>query len=501
MHRIQKSVHEAGVIVSSLKTFGFQRGQASFMSVWVMGILGLAIFTLPAGKARATEYEVGPDKELAEINDVPWESIKAGDHVNILWRETPYKAKWVMFSRGTEAAPIIVHGVPAADGKLPVIDGNGASSRKALDYWGGERSIIKLGGSSRPAGTLPAYITIENLEIRSARPPNTYAGRGGKTTAYAGTAASIFIENGDHLTIRNCTLHDSANGLYASHNAREITIEGCWIYDNGLQNSGFDHNTYTEASGIIFQYNHYGALKKGSGGNNLKDRSSGCVIRYNWIEGGNRELDLVDAEGSESIRNDPRYRETFVYGNVLIEPAGDGNNQIVHYGGDSGKTDGYRKGTLYFFNNTVISKQEESTALFSLSTNDEHVDCRNNIIYVAGSGRSLAMLNKAGSMDLSNNWLKPGWVKSKEDDFTGTVNAPVHLIEGNSSSFVNEAKQDYHLAAGSSCIKAGSPLPTKIPAEHALLREYVAHQSSREIPNPSKGRDSLNIGAFQTAVK
>src|SRR4051794_18769498 len=124
MHRIQKFVYaallKAGEIVSSLKTFAlkFQREQASSMFAWAVGLLGITLFMLPAEKARATDYEVGPDKELAEINDVPWESIKAGDHVNIHWRETPYKAKWVMFSRGTETEPIIVHGVPNADGKL-----------------------------------------------------------------------------------------------------------------------------------------------------------------------------------------------------------------------------------------------------------------------------------------------------------------------------------------------------------------------------------------------
>ena len=40
---------------------------------------------------------------------------------------------------------------------------------------------------------------------------------------------------------------------------------------------------------------------------------------------------------------------------MLIETGGAGNRQIVHYGGDSGTTANYRKGTLYFYNNTVVS--------------------------------------------------------------------------------------------------------------------------------------------------
>jgi len=44
---------------------------------------------------------------------------------------------------------------------------------------------------------------------------------------------------------------------------------------------------------------------------------------------------------------DPRYRTTFVYGNVLVEHDDQSNSQILHYGGDSGDTTIYRKGTLY----------------------------------------------------------------------------------------------------------------------------------------------------------
>lgn len=53
--------------------------------------------------------------------------------------------------------------------------------------------------------------------------------------------------------------------------------------------------------------------------------------------------------------NHPSYRKTFVYGNILIEPDGARNSQNVHYGGDSRNVGLYRKGMLYFHNNTVIS--------------------------------------------------------------------------------------------------------------------------------------------------
>jgi hypothetical protein len=40
--------------------------------------------------------------------------------------------------------------------------------------------------------------------------------------------------------------------------ARNILIEGNRIHDNGNVGSLFEHNTYTEALGITYQYNYFG---------------------------------------------------------------------------------------------------------------------------------------------------------------------------------------------------------------------------------------------------
>ena len=66
----------------------------------------------------------------------------------------------------------------------------------------------------------------------------------------------------------------------------------------------YEHNAYTEALGIVYQFNHFGPLCASCLGNNLKDRSAGTVVRYNWIEGGNRQLDLVESD-SATYRADP----------------------------------------------------------------------------------------------------------------------------------------------------------------------------------------------------
>ncbi len=447
-------------------------------------------------RAQGNLYEVGPGKPYASIGAVPWESLLAGDTVLIYWRSTAYKEKWVLCRQGTQSSPITVRGVPGPNGELPVIDGNGATTRSVLNYWNQERSVIKIGGASNPPDTVPRHITIENLDIRSARPPYTFTAANGSTLAYSDNASSIYIEKGENIVVRNCIIRDSGNGFFvASSNAlasQNILVEGNYIYDNGIEGSIFQHNNYTAALGITFQYNRFGPLRTGCPGNNLKDRSAGLVVRYNWIEGGNRQLDLVDGEDSSLIRNHPSYRETFVYGNVLIEPDAAGNRQITHYGGDSGTTASYRKGTLYFYQNTIVSTRTDRTTLFRLSTNEEVCDFRNNIVFVTAAGSTVSLVDSSGVLNMSHNWFKPGYVNTF-GTLTGAVNNDGTSVLGSSVGFTNEAGQDYNLAAGSGCINAGTSLHVNILSANNVTRQYLKHQAGQDRPVDG----TLDIGAYE----
>ena len=455
---------------------------------------GVAILFLYAFSASATDFDVGPGLSYSSIGAVPWESVSVGDRVLIHWREDPYREKWVICGQGSEAEPIVVRGVPGPSGQLPVIDGENATTRMALNYWNESRGVLKIGGASVPADTLPSHIVIENLDIRSGRPPYSFTDTGGNIVSYAENAASIYVEKAVDLRIRNCVLHDSGNGLFIGAydgQTQDILIEGNWIYDNGIEGSYYEHNTYTAAIDIVYQFNRFGLLRGTAGGNNLKDRSAGLVVRWNWIEGGNRQLDLVDAEDSSVLVNHPHYHETFVYGNILIEAEGQGNSQIVHYGGDSVTTDDYRKGMLYFYNNTVVSTRDGNTTLMRLSTNEESADVRNNIIYTSASSDHLAMLGASGVMDLGNNWLSQGWVTS-HDSFTGTVNDAGTNLEGSDPLFLDH----YMLAPASVCVDAGGSLSPLVLPEHALLRQYLPHR--RSSGRPSDGLPDL--GAYEMGV-
>src|SRR5690349_3916285 len=118
---------------------------------------GLPLMCLACG-ASAALYEVGPGKAHTAIGTVPWESLQAGDTVLIYWRTNNYREKWVICRQGTLAAPITVRGVPGPGGQLPVIDGNGATTRSALNYWNENRGVIKIGGANVPPDTTPRNI-------------------------------------------------------------------------------------------------------------------------------------------------------------------------------------------------------------------------------------------------------------------------------------------------------------------------------------------------------
>ncbi len=439
------------------------------LGIWTLVVVAGWVFG-PL-KLEARDFHVGPHQRLKTPDEVPWEALQPGDRVLIHWRSEPYRTKWVVCRRGTRDKPIVVKGVKGPRGELPVIEGRSAITRPELDFWNEERGVVKIGGANTPPDTVPAYIVVEDLEICGARPPAGFIGRHG-VTHYAKNAAAVYVEKGEHIVIRGCYLHDCGNGLFVGPLTSDVVVEHCRIERNGNKGSLYEHNVYTEALGIVFRGNYLGPLLPEARGNNLKDRSAGLVICYNWIEGGNRQLDLVDAEDSQRLRKAPSYRETFVFGNVLIERDGDGNNQIVHYGGDSGDRSWYRAGTLYFYHNTVVSQRSDTTVLFRLSSERERVECYNNVFFSTAPGWYLAVLERQGTAVLGRNWFKRGWKMSHEQQFSGKVLGGKRSLTGRFPGFVSLERGDLHLQPDSPCVNAGLPLPQPVAARHPVRFEF-----------------------------
>lgn len=431
-------------------------------------LIAIAI-SFAAGSASAEIYHVGPDYEFLTPDEAPWNTLLPGDEVHIHYRPEPYRVKWVFARQGTPSKPIAIRGIAGPEGQRPVIDGENAITPPSQDFTSGERGVIKIGYSNIPSVKNPQHLIIEGLEIRSARPGRFFIGRGG-LREYASNASAIFVEKGDHITIRNCVLTDCANGFFSAFETRNLIVEGCYIHGNGTEGSYYEHNSYTAGINVTLRFNRFGALREGCTGNNIKDRSSNLRVVNNWIEGGNRQLDLVDGEDDASIVEDENYRTTIVAGNVLVEFENSGNNQFVHYGGDSGEFSLYRKGTLYFVHNTVVSTRTGKVTLLRLSTNSERAVVANNIIYTTAPGGLFSILDETGIVEMRNNWLKKGY-RMSHGEVAGRVGER-GTVSGDVPGFVDPTKWNLQLTPDSPCKNAGKAI-SDFPAPDLLEDRFA----------------------------
>lgn len=471
-----------------------------------------------------TTYEVGPGLANTTLGSVPWDDLQAGDIVSIHYQPQPYHELILISGNGTAAAPIVIQGIAGPNGERPIIDGADAVLGPNLHYvYSGipTRGLITISpDSSYTYGDKPSYIEISGLAIRNAHVGNSLIRPGGARSDYLTNAAGIYVERGENITIRDCEISNNSNGIFVGSGdeealqSREILVQGNSIHDNGNVGSDRQHNVYTEAIGMIYEDNHFSPLLPGAGGNNIKDRSAGLVVRNNWIEGGAHLLDLVDPEGSSNQAvADPRFQQTFVYGNVLLDTAGPGNaSNLIHYGGDSGDNSIYRKGTLYFYQNTVVIQGSRTgpdarwfTNLFHLDTNQQIADVRNNIFYAAGDPDSpgteptgFALLNDyGGTVHFETNWISPGWHTWRNDNagagasITGTGNF-ISNAE-NDPGFADLSTYDLRLLVTSPAVDQAGVLAAAA-AGHEPDQQYLIHQghTTRDVVGAA-----LDLGAFE----
>ena len=317
--------------------------------------------------------------------------------------------------------------------------------------------------------------------------------------SYAADAAAIMAYGVEGLTVRSCVLHDSGSGLTvrsaAGRVSRNILLEASELSDTGASGATGQGNVVTEAVGVILQGNRFGLLKSGASGDAVEDRSAGFVARYNWIEGGGRQLDLVDSGSGTDITADASYRRAVVYGNIFLEHAGSDNSQIVRYGGNSGSTANYRNGFLYFYNNTVVSLRTDSTTLLSLSTALERADVRNNILYTTAAGSTFSVVGGAGTLDATRNWIKSGMVVSAPGAST-VINDDGSWRTGSAPGFVDLDARDFGLASGSGAIDTGGSLAAAVQSSYPLAGQYLPHRQA--IPRPISG--AIDIGAYESTA-
>lgn len=477
--------------------------------------------------ATGTVYNVGPGQANASVGSVPWLSLGPGDRVNIHARPAAYKEKILIVGQGTSNAPITVCGVPDAQGNRPVIDGNGATTRPGMvsDFAAtANRGVITFAApEDTPYGTKPRYVVIDGLEVTGAYGGNTFTDHAGVTTTYPVNAAGIFVERGQWITVRDTVIRGNANGLFvasASDNTTDMTshsahilVEGNHFTGNGTTGSDQQHSSYIAAEDVVYQFNRYDELRAGAGGADLKDRSAGTVARFNWFNGGGRALDLVDSEDSPLIASLPSYRQTWAYGNVIDVKGDDRISRAVHYGGDTGDASLYRKGTLYFFNNTVVVQQNREDAtpagpnysmqLFTVETTQETIEVWNNAVLAGPSTPGQApvdffLYRNSGTYHLGGNVFSDNInVAGNPAEANGVITGAneVTKVQAGSFGFGSVASGDYRPSAGSPLVDSGVAAPVGIPARHALAFQY--HQHAQADGRPVNGA-GVDIGALES---
>ena len=501
-----------------------------------------------SGCATINYYDVGPGQVFTALGELPWSQLKGCDTVRIFAKPNngTYN-EMLLISAGTNLAPTApnkfmrVIGMPdAVTGALPIIDGTNATQLETLpglaprtlqyhDNNSSSRALYKLGlvmvgpqsgynYNNGPAG----YIGIENLEIRNAvyGAPFTDA-KNGVQDAYHSFGSCLYVEAAAHLVVKNNVLHNCGNGLFMNSKnstvvelSQDILIEANSFFNNsnpplaGVTNGYSEHNSYTEARDIIFQYNYFGDVRPGAFGDCLKDRSSGLIVRYNTFASTcGLQLNLMDSTGGQGlIWGDAAYGQTYVYGNLFdAAPAVGQSTSLVLYGGDSGVTAHYRQGRLFFYNNTMVVRGDAGhgiypeTFVFNLQLSGATADVKNNVFHAlpktfGASGKVQAMAIGQGTVNMSNNWVSPNGAQYWAGHLTGAVvNGWYTNLGGNNQPlFVNASAHDYRLAAGSPLIDAGTTLSITAPAPIAQPGSALAGSITAR-----KQDAAIDIGAFE----
>jgi len=452
-------------------------------------LVGLLLFPTDAW---SVDYHIGPGQTYTTIGAAPWSSLVAGDNIYIHAKadQAPYYEHIYISAvlQGTEANPIDIVGVPDGSGNRPIIDGANSTTGPNFAPYGDPQyhsalGLLFFGPSTGDADSSPAWVTVSNLEIRNYTDVTTTDENSLTRNSYS--ASTVYFQGGVNITLDNLIITEGTDGIFAKDglsNVENITVKNCYIHNNGVVGDYLYHNIYTEVEGIIFEGNYFGPPISGSPGNNIKDRSSGFVFRYNYVHNGGHLLDLVECQ-DECVDHtaDLRWDDAWVYGNIFYA-GGDGPGYLVHLGtGDTGANPDYWRKNLYFYHNTVVVDRDQaetySISLFQLSGSDQNVYMDNNLIHVApsttgqpvtefvlqydGSGSTFA----DGNITMGPNWISPGWLNTRTGTtLVGTITGAADIISpvGNDPGFGNRAAGNYSLAVGSGAINTAGALPSLI---------------------------------------
>jgi hypothetical protein len=263
---------------------------------------------------------------------------------------------------------------------------------------------------------------------------------------------------GVNWTVRNCYFHDNEDGILESNIAgSKVLIEHSEFARNGY-GDGQAHNFYIgHCAQLIFRFNYtHDSIE----GHLVKTRAGVNYILYNRITG-------ETGTGSYEI-NIPNGGTSYVIGNMIEQGPDSHNAAILDYLSEGPSPNNPETG-LYVINNTFVNHRDSGVFIQTKSATPTVI--KNNIFRGPGT-----LTNQAGAV-LSNN-------------FTGDP------------TFVDEARYDYRLKAGSPAIDAGATPGTAVdPAgiiNHSLTPAFQYVHPAKGAPRRVVGA-AIDIGAYEYA--
>jgi len=509
-----------------------------------------------SGVTTFTTYRVGPGQTYTEITDVPWINLAAGDIVEIYHRPTPYAGKFYINSRGEVDKWITIKGIAGSNGERPIITGASATLAGGIARHPGIESYGMILISRPAAGPViraepfkPGYIHITGLSLTGVRAPNTNTLASGTSQAWPAFSAAIYALGVEYLAVTDCEIADSGVGVFVNSQpgsqtgalqSRNIIIAGNYFHGNGIVGSAGEHHCYTEAIGTIYEYNYFGQLLSGAGGDCIKDRSAGQIIRYNYFNNAGNEyvIALRDPESGyqyEQIQID-QFSELlinhgFIYGNLFV--LGSGINAMFSYGdGTQGNGLYIRRNGMSFYQNVVVSKNDyvqyalDEMVLFedwneppgsggaeTASTNTYRV--YNNMFYgdkatTNGTVAPFALYRRGGKADWNSNlittfhnirtnwgnytivpWLGAPFDGSGLNGLTATSYTPL---------FTNYSGGDYSLQSSSPYFALSAPTPTPAVTRNLWCDDLWINTPPTTLQGPTQRTSSRPVASVLPVI-
>lgn len=310
---------------------------------------------------------------------------------------------------------------------------------------GDGRAVLDAKGTS--AGrkgilvTVGKNITIENIEFQNA---------GGEVNA-----AGIRAE-GENLTVRNCKFLECNDALLGGKG--EVLIEHCEFSHCGKNPEPATHNLYISqhVTKLTYRYNYSHFTYEG---HLLKSRAKENWILYNR---------LTDEDGTGSAVADfPNGGVVVLVGNVMHKGAKGQNNRPIAYGMEGIK---HEKNELYVVNNTMLWENRRAQEV--------------GFVHVKNAPEGFKPVIK------NNLFVGPLVLTTcPKCEESGNIIVKTAAEAG----FVDAAKFDFHLKAGSPAINKGVDAGKFGEFSLKPERQYVSPAKDEKRPDDGKP----DVGAFE----